>query len=104
MDKAEVRNIVIREAQLSMDAQQISDTLSLDDAGITSLARMNIILALEDRFQITFPDEIMTRNNFASIAAISKTVDGVLFKTYGSVGVHISQGGQDYITRLNARA
>lgn len=92
MDMADIRSIVIREAQLSMDAQKISDTMSLDDAGITSLARMNIVLALEDHFQITFPDEVMTRNNFASIAAVSKTVNDVLFKTYGGVGAYMPRG------------
>jgi len=104
VNKVEIRNIVIREAQLSMDAQEISDTLSLDDAGITSLARMNIILALEDHFQITFPDEMMTRNNFASIDAVSKTVDEVLFKTYGNVGAYIPQGEHNHITQLAVRA
>lgn len=78
MDMAEIRGIVIEEAQLPIDAQQISDTMNLDDAGLTSLGRMNVILALEDRFQITFPDEMMTRNNFANIAAVSKTVNALL--------------------------
>lgn len=80
MDIAEIRSIVIDEAQLPMEAQQISDTMNLDDAGLTSLARMNVILALEDRFHITFPDEMMTRNNFASITAVSKTVDALLYR------------------------
>lgn len=82
MDVTEIRNIVIGEARLPIDAQQISDSTDLDDVGLTSLGRMNVILALEDRYQITFPEEMMTRNNFSSISAVSKTVDAVLSKVY----------------------
>lgn len=78
MDIKEIRSIVIEEALLPIEAQQISDTMNLDEAGITSLGRMNVILALEDRFHITFPDEMMTRHNFASISAMSRTVDTLL--------------------------
>lgn len=96
VDMTEIRSIVIGEAQLPMDAQQISDTTDLDDAGITSLARMNVILALEDHFQITFPDEMMTRKNFASISAVSKTVNAVLSKVYAAVAAYIPLGWLDF--------
>ena len=89
MDMEEIRNIVIETAQLPMNAQQISDNMDLDEAGITSLGRMNVILALEDRLQINFPDDMMTRNNFSSITAVSKTVKSVLSKACGVVSTYI---------------
>lgn len=95
MDMTEIRSIVIGEAQLPIDAQEISDTMDLDDVGITSLARMNVILALEDRFQITFPDEMMTRKNFSSISAMSKAVDAVLSKVYAAIAAYIPLGWFD---------
>ncbi|MFT3929322.1 MAG: acyl carrier protein [Spongiibacteraceae bacterium] len=97
MDIAEIRNIVIEEAQLRIDAQTISDTTDLDDAGITSLGRMNVILALEDRFQITFPDEMMTRKNFASITAVSKTINALVSKVCGVIATYIPIGWLDFL-------
>lgn len=101
MDMAEIRNIVIGQAQLPIDAQQISDTMDLDEVGLTSLARMNVILALEDRFQITFPDEVMTRKNFSSITAMFKTVDAVLSKVYGALAAYISLSWLDLFATLS---
>lgn len=95
VDLAEIRSIVIGEAQLPVEAQQISDTMDLDDAGLTSLARMNVIIALEDHFQITFPDEMMTRKNFSSITAMSKAVNEVLSKVYGFFVAYIPLGWLD---------
>lgn len=92
MDITEIRSIVIEQAQLPIEAQKISDTMDLDEAGITSLGRMNVILALEDRYQITFPDEMMTRKNFSSITAMSKAVDTVLSKVYGFFAAYIPLG------------
>lgn len=89
VDMEEIRNIVIESAQLPINAQQISDKMDLDDAGITSLGRMNVIVALEDRLQINFPDDMMTRKNFSSIDAMSKTVSAVLSKTCGVVSAYI---------------
>lgn len=104
MDMTEIRSIVIGEAQLPLEAQQISDTTDLDAAGITSLARMNVILALEDRYQITFPDEMMTRKNFSSITAVSKTVDAVLSKVYAAIAAYIPFGWLDIFATLPAVA
>ena len=100
MDMTDIRNIVIEEAQLPIEAQQISDTMNLDEAGLTSLARMNVILALEDRYQITFPDEMMTRKNFSSITAMSKTVNAVLSKVYGAIAAYIPLGWLDSLAAL----
>ncbi len=104
MDMEEIRNIVIETAQLPMNAQQISDNMDLDDAGITSLGRMNVILALEDRLQINFPDDMMTRKNFSSITAMSRTVDTVLSKACGVVSTYIPLDWLGFFTTLPAVA
>jgi acyl carrier protein len=101
VDITEIRSIVVGKAQLPIDAQQISDTMDLDDVGLTSLARMNVILALEDRFKITFPDEMMTRNNFSSISAMSKTVDAVLSKVYAVFAAYIPLSWLDLFGTLH---
>lgn len=104
MDTEEIRNLVIETAQLPVNAQQISDNMDLDEAGITSLGRMNVILALEDRLQITFPDDMMTRTNFSSITAMSKTVRSVLSKTFGVISTSIPLDWLGFFTTVPAIA
>lgn len=104
MDMEEIRNIVVESAQLPINAQQISDNMDLDDAGITSLGRMNVILALEDRLQINFPDDMMTRKNFSSITAMSKTVNSVLSKACGVFSTYIPLDWLGFFTAVPAVA
>jgi acyl carrier protein len=70
----DIRKIIAAHALLSVDA----DGLSLDDdlyqAGMTSHASVNVMLALEDRFEVEFPDRMLTREVFESIAAIERAL------------------------------
>jgi acyl carrier protein len=42
---------------------------------MTSHASVNVMLALEDRFDVEFPDRMLTREVFESIAAIERALD-----------------------------
>ena len=52
----------------------ISADQSLTDAGLTSLDMVNLMLAIEDEFEIEIPQRQMTPANFRSIAAIETLV------------------------------
>ena len=69
-----VREIVAEHGRLSVDVATLSDDDSLYEAGMTSHASVNVMLALEDAFDVEFPDEMLTRDVFASIAAIRSAV------------------------------
>lgn len=77
---ARVREVVEKAAGIS-DAAALSDTDDLWDAGMDSLASVNLMVQLEDAFSVQFPDELLTREVFSSIASIA----GALAETYGSV-------------------
>jgi len=47
---------------------------SLTDAGLTSLDMVNLMLAIEDAFDIEIPQRRMTPANFRTIAAIEHLV------------------------------
>ncbi len=47
---------------------------NLREAGLTSLELVNVMLAVEDAFDLTLPQEAMTPENFRSIAAIEALV------------------------------
>jgi len=66
-----IRDVLRAHAKLSVSA----DALGIDDdlyaAGLTSHASVNVMLALEDAFDIEFPDRLLRKSTFASVGAIS---------------------------------
>ncbi|MCW3000778.1 MAG: acyl carrier protein [Conexibacter sp.] len=68
---AAVREIVQEHGRLAVDIGSLSDDASLYEAGMTSHASVNVMLALEDAFDVEFPDELLKRSVFESIAAIT---------------------------------
>jgi acyl carrier protein len=57
---------------------QIADETDLYSAGLSSFASVQLMLGIEDAFDIEFPDNLLNRKSFASIAAIEKTVGMIL--------------------------
>lgn len=70
-----IRSILARHGKLAQDAASLSETDDLYQAGMTSHASVNVMLALEGEFDIEFPDHLLTRAVFASIGAIQAAVD-----------------------------
>jgi acyl carrier protein len=50
---------------------------NLTDAGLTSLDMVNLMLAIEDAFEIEIPQRRMTPANFRTVSAIEKLVTTV---------------------------
>jgi acyl carrier protein len=57
------------------DVDSLPDDADLFVAGLSSHASVNVMLALENAFDIEFPDEMLTRNTFASIASIRTALE-----------------------------
>ena len=70
----DIRQILQDHARLSTDAATIDEQADLYQAGMTSHASVNVMLALEDAFDIEFPDSMLKRGVFESIAAIDEAV------------------------------
>jgi acyl carrier protein len=66
----EIRAILKEHGRLGVDAASLSDDANLYDVGMTSHASVNVMLALEGKFDIEFPDRMLRRNVFQSIASI----------------------------------
>lgn len=66
----EIRAILREHGRLAVDVASLADRTNLYDAGLTSHASVNLMLALEERFAIEFPERMLRRGAFASIAAI----------------------------------
>ena len=69
-----VREIVKEHGRLAVDVETLADAASLYEAGMTSHASVNVMLALEDAFDVEFPDEMLKRSVFESVASISSAL------------------------------
>lgn len=69
-----IRIILKEHGRLSKDADTLDANADLYQMGMTSHASVNVMLALEGEFDIEFPDAMLKRNVFSSIAAISAAV------------------------------
>jgi acyl carrier protein len=75
-----VREVVSQHGRLSVPVAELTDTSDLYNAGLTSLATVGLMLALEDGFEIEFPDSMLSRKTFGSIAALSAAVESLAAK------------------------
>jgi acyl carrier protein len=66
-----VRQIIREHGRLAVDVDALGDGADLYEAGMTSHASVNLMLALEGAFDIEFPDSMLRRNVFESVSSIS---------------------------------
>jgi acyl carrier protein len=66
-----IRQVLVQHARLPMDIDVVSDDDDLFQVGMSSHASVSVMLGLEDAFDVEFPDEMLKRSVFESIAAIS---------------------------------
>ena len=69
-----IRNILKEHGRLSKDVVSLTDAADLYQAGMTSHASVNVMLALEGEFDVEFPDTMLKRSSFESIAAIDAAI------------------------------
>jgi acyl carrier protein len=81
--KEEIRRIVAEHGRLPVDIQSLSDDADLFAAGMTSHASVNLMLALEDAFDLEFPDDMLRRGVFESVDAISTAIDDLQARVAG---------------------
>ena len=73
-----IRQVLAEFGKLGTEAQTIESSASLYEAGLSSHASVNVMLALEDHFDIEFPERLLKRATFESIAALNEALETVL--------------------------
>jgi acyl carrier protein len=66
----EIRTILREHGRLPVDVDTLAEDADLFQAGMTSHASVNVMLALEDAFDLEFPDHMLKRSVFESIGSI----------------------------------
>ncbi len=70
----EIVEILKAHARLSSDPEMLNEDADLYSAGLTSHATVNLMLALEDHFGVEFPERMLRRRAFESIASIKAAI------------------------------
>jgi len=78
MNVTKVRNILSSHGRLSEAVEDLKGDSDLYHAGLTSLATVGLMLALEDEFDIEFPDSMLSRKTFGSIESITDSIEELL--------------------------
>lgn len=73
-----VRQILREHGRLARDPAELDLESDLYEAGLTSHASVNVMLALEGAFDVEFPDQMLNRSVFSSIGAIADAVGGLI--------------------------
>ncbi|GAB7534960.1 MULTISPECIES: acyl carrier protein [unclassified Burkholderia] len=72
--KTALRRILSESARLSVPVDTLADDADLYAAGLSSLATVHLMLAIEDEFGIEVPDRMLTRRLFSSIDSLAAAV------------------------------
>lgn len=75
MSAEKVREILTQHGRLSTSVDNLENDSDLYNAGLTSLATVGLMLALEEEFDVEFPDSMLSRKTFGSIEAIVDAVE-----------------------------
>jgi acyl carrier protein len=70
-----VREILAKHSRLDVDINSLKEDDDLYELGLTSLTTVNIMLAIEDAFDIEFPDSKLNRKTFNSIESLVEVIE-----------------------------
>src|SRR5215204_4404595 len=70
----QIRAILADHARLLVPVETLTDDSDLYEAGLTSLSTVNLMLALEEHFDVEFLDRMLGRKTFGSIKALSDAI------------------------------
>lgn len=73
-----IRELLKKHAGLQVDVDSIDGGADLYAAGLSSFASVQLMLAIEERFDVEFPDNLLNRKSFQSVDAIARTVSSIV--------------------------
>jgi acyl carrier protein len=79
--ETEIREILTEHARLPVEISSLDDEADLYQAGMTSHASVSVMLALEDAFDIEFPESMLRKGTFESVSAISAALTSLVGAT-----------------------
>jgi acyl carrier protein len=77
----QIRDVLATHGRMAVDPHEVDAEADLYDLGLTSHASVDVMLALEDAFDIEFPDEVLKKSTFASVRNIAQVVGSLVKST-----------------------
>ena len=72
--EAVIRNVITKHGRLPCDVAGLATDADLYAAGLKSFASVQIMLALEEAFDLEFPERMLNRATFSSISSIDRSI------------------------------
>jgi len=73
--EAAIREVLAAHGRLPVDAHTLGEEDDLAEAGLTSHALVNVMLALEEEFDLEFPESVLReKSTFQSIGSIADVI------------------------------
>lgn len=69
-----IRSVLETQGRLPVSALTLKDDDDLYENGLSSHASVNVMLALEDAFGVEFPDSLLRKATFESVASIREAL------------------------------
>ncbi len=70
----QIRELIGNHKILPVPVDNVRDEDDLYELGMSSFASVQLMLALEEAFDIEFPERMLNRKTFSSIAAIDRSI------------------------------
>ena len=74
----QIREVLATHGRMAIDPREIDDQADLYELGLTSHASVDVMLALEEEFDIEFPDEVLKKSTFESVHNIAHVIEGLV--------------------------
>jgi acyl carrier protein len=74
---ATIRGVIEEHGRLAVTVSSLDDNDDLYQNGLSSHASVNVMLGLEDAFDIEFPDELLRKGTFKSVSAIRRALESI---------------------------
>lgn len=73
--QSQIRKILAENGRLALPVDALEDDDDLFAAGLDSLAIVNVLMSLEETFDIELPDDKLSRKSFGTITVIRSVVE-----------------------------
>jgi acyl carrier protein len=75
VETSAIKEIVLEHLAKNVNPESLQDQSDLYSMGLTSLASVGLMLALEERFDVEFPESMLGRATFRSVASIAEGIN-----------------------------
>jgi acyl carrier protein len=99
-----IREVLAAHGGMEVDARDVDDQADLYELGLTSFASVNVMLGLEEAFDIEFPDEVLNKGTFASVRNIEQAIEGIVTSSADAASGGSQSAGAGRANICQARA